>query len=152
VAARAAKAVVQLEVAECGIEIISKDEPNDPTPDPDAFAVAGWPVNDLCGLGVFVRLALVLPPVFRSICRRCCGGLALVLGVQIPTLGSGAADAEQDRERGGGKVPQNRISKLKPSTHKFTNSLTDRRRERGRAGVMAPKWVSNAAETSHGIP
>lgn len=125
--ARAAKAVGHFEVTECGVEISAKEEPNAPFPEPDAFGVAGRPVNGLCGLSVFVCLALVLITVLGSIGWCGCGGLALV---RTAALGSGSADTKEDREGGGGKVPQNCISKLKPLTHEFPNSLADHRGER----------------------
>ena len=71
VAAGAAEPVVEIEVAERGIEIVAPHQAHHAAAEPDAFRVAGRAVDGLRGLDEFVGLALV---VLGGIGRR--AGLA----------------------------------------------------------------------------
>ena len=116
VAARAAEPVIEVEVAERGIEVVDPDQLNDAAAEPDAFRVSGGAVNGLSGFRELVDLALV---VLRDI-GRVLAGLGLVLGILVAALGKGASDAEKEDEPGDCEMAQNTISELKqPSTHKF---------------------------------
>ncbi len=61
VAARAAEAVVQVEMAERGIEVVAPHQADHAAAEPDAFRIAGRAVDGLRGLGEFIDLALVVP-------------------------------------------------------------------------------------------
>ena len=129
VAAGAAKAVVEIEMAERGVEIVEPHQAYDAAAEPDAFGVSGRAVERLGGLDEFVGLALIvlgrvgrLGPV-RGLAR-------LVLRVSVAALGKGASAGDrQSRNKscdkcGNGEMAQNRILKLKhPSTHKFPDLL-----------------------------
>ena len=106
-AAGAAEPVVEIEVAEGGVEVVDPHQSHDATAEPDAFGVAGRAVDGLRGLGEFVGLALVFLGGIGGGCGR---GLAgLVLGVVVvAALGEGASEAEQQHEPGDSEIAQNR--------------------------------------------
>src|SRR5262245_32153270 len=54
VAGRAAEPVVQVEVAEGGIEIVAPEQADHPPAEPDAFGTAGRTAQELLRLGKFV--------------------------------------------------------------------------------------------------
>src|SRR5262249_44927349 len=54
VAGRAAEPVVQVEMAEGGIEIVLPEQSDHPSPEPDAFWTAGRAAQDLLRLGKFI--------------------------------------------------------------------------------------------------
>src|SRR5215510_6589314 len=56
VAGRAAEPVVQVEMAEGGIEIVAPEQADHPPAEPDAFRAAGGTAQKLLGLGKFVDL------------------------------------------------------------------------------------------------
>jgi len=103
-AARAAEPVVEVEMAEGGIEVVAPHQDHDPAAEPDAFGVAGRAVDRLLGLNEFVGLALVVLGGIRG--RRIGGFLRLVLRAEIAALGKGATDTEQQCEGGDPKVTQ----------------------------------------------
>ena len=106
VAARAAEAVVEIEMAEGGVEVVAPHQANHAAAEPDAFRVAGRAIDGLRGLDEFVGLALVV--LGARIGRIGGGWLALVLGAEVAALGESAADTEsggQARERRGGAKP-----------------------------------------------
>src|SRR6516164_9748283 len=70
VTARAAEAVVEVEMAERGNEVIDPHQPHDAATQPDAFRIAGRAVDRLGSLCKFVGLALA---VLCSIGRRRAG-------------------------------------------------------------------------------
>jgi hypothetical protein len=116
VTARAAKTVVQVEVAEGGIEVIAPHQANHAPSEPDAFRVTGRTVDGLGGFGEFVGFALIVP---RGI-RRARGRLAGLVRVGWPALGQRAAQAEHQGQSGSNEIAQNRKPTLKhPLTHKF---------------------------------
>jgi hypothetical protein len=116
VTARAAKTVVQVEVTEGGIEVISPHQANHAPSEPDAFGVAGRTVDGLGSFGEFVGFALIIP---RGICRAR-GRLARLVRVGRPALGQRAAQAEHQGQSGSNEIARNRKPTLKhPLTHKF---------------------------------
>ncbi|MDA9521290.1 hypothetical protein XI06_13140 [Bradyrhizobium sp. CCBAU 11434] len=112
-AAGAAEAVIEVEMAERGIEVIPPHQPHHAPPEPDAFGITCRPVDGLGGLGEFVGAALVLGGRVLGGVGRLGGGLALV-GRGGPALGGGATEAgEKHKGRNGqrgGELPQDRIS------------------------------------------
>jgi hypothetical protein len=125
VAAGAAKPVIQIEVAERGVEIVAPHQNHHAAPEPDAFRVSGRAIDSLRSLDEFIGLALT---VFGRISRRsriCRGGLArLILGAKVAALGEGGSETDQQRESGCGNATQDRILKLEhPLTHKVPDLL-----------------------------
>ena len=59
-AARAAKAVVEIEVAKRGVEIVEPHQAHHAAAEPDAFGVSGRPVDGLRRLDEFIGLALIV--------------------------------------------------------------------------------------------
>src|SRR5580704_2149264 len=55
-AAWAAKAVVKVEVAEGGIEVVAPEQADHAAAEPHAFGISGWAAQDPLGFGEFVRL------------------------------------------------------------------------------------------------
>ena len=62
VAGRAAEPVVQIEVAEGGIEIVAPEQAHHAPSEPQAFRIGGRPAQDLLGFGEFVDLLLASLP------------------------------------------------------------------------------------------
>jgi len=120
--ARAAEAVVEVEMAEGGIEVVDPHQADHPPAEPDAFGVAGRAADDLGGFGEFGGLALIF--LGRG---RVLGGLAplaLVLGVVVAALGKGASRTKQENDRGDCEMAQEPVRKWKhASTHKFPDVL-----------------------------
>ena len=98
VAAGAAEAVVEIEMAEGGVEIVAPHQAHHAAAEPDAFRVAGRAVDGLRGLDEFVGLALA---VLGRIGRGC--GIAVSTG---PGRGSPLC----------AKAPPKPISSAKPDT------------------------------------
>jgi hypothetical protein len=125
VPARAAEAVVKIEMAKGGIEIVAPHQTDDAPAKPNTFRVSRRTVDRLRRLNEFVGLALA---VFAGI-GRIGGRLAgLILG-RVSALGgrasdtrasdTRASDTDEKCNRGDGKVTQNRSLKLyRPLTHK----------------------------------
>jgi len=97
VAARATEAVIEIEVAEGGIEVVHPHQADHTAAEPDAFGIPGRAVEDLGGLGELGRLALIILVGVGG-----GGGIALllVLGMVVAALGEGASATECDNERG----------------------------------------------------
>ena len=57
--ARAAEAVVKVEMAKSSVEVVAPHQADDAPAEPDTFRVARRTVNRLSGFSEFVRLALV---------------------------------------------------------------------------------------------
>ena len=53
-AARAAKPVIEVKMAERGIEIVAPQQADHPAAEPDAFGIAGRSAQDALGLGEFI--------------------------------------------------------------------------------------------------
>ena len=154
-AARAAEAVVEIEVPEGGVEVVQPHQAHHAAAEPDAFRVAGRAVDRLRGLDEFVGLALVV-----------LGGVGRIGGRRFAGfLGAGCRSGRKRRP-----IP---IRRTRPETAKwrktaFLNSSTRRRHtfpdlfpalqiredvlRLVNAGLMPSKWVPNAAGTSKGIP
>ncbi len=116
-AAGAAEPVVEIEMAERGIEVVAPHQADDPAAEPDAFGVAARAVDGLGRLDEFVGLALVFLGSVGGIGGRLLG---LILGIRSSALGQRAGRSDQQRQAGSGKTPQNCNSRIKhPSTHTF---------------------------------
>src|SRR5690242_7606696 len=76
-AARTAKTVVEIEMAEGGIHVVPPQQANHPPPEPHAFGIAGGSGELFCRFGEFLDLALRL---FGSI-GRLRRGLVIALGI-----------------------------------------------------------------------
>jgi hypothetical protein len=130
VTARAAKAVVQIEVTKRGVEIVAPHQDHHPATKPDAFGISGRTIDGLRGFDEFVGLALsLLGGVGRGggICCRRLG--RLILAAKVAALGKSASYTNKEYQPGHGKVVQNRIFNLKyPSTHKFPDLFPAPRR------------------------
>ena len=107
-AARAAKPVVKVEVAESGIEIVAPHQADHPAAEPDAFGVAGRAIDGLGGLGKFVGLALVVLGGSAALAARL-AGLSWVAGVPL-WASAPPIRSRQGRERRNGAKPQNNSS------------------------------------------
>jgi hypothetical protein len=147
VATRAAKPVIKVEMAECGVEIVAPHQNHHAAAEPNAFRVSGRAVDGLRRLDEFVGLALT---VFGRIGRRgraCRGRLArLILGAKVAALGEGASETDQQRESGCGNATQNRILEFEhPLTHKVPDFVACLRHTVARP-VMPFKWVSITAK------
>ena len=81
VAAGAAKAVVEIEVAEGGIEVVQPHQADHAPAEPDAFRVAGGTVDGLLGFDEFGGLALVVLDGVGGLVLR---GLPWSWGVGVP--------------------------------------------------------------------
>ena len=104
--ARTAEAVIEIEMAEGGVEVVDPHQANHAAAEPDAFGIAGRAADGLGGLGKFSRLALIL----LGGVGICGGVLALVLSVGIAALGKGGAAGRQHQHKpGDGEMAQDRI-------------------------------------------
>ena len=117
-AAWAAEPVVEVEVAEGGVEVVAPHQAYDAPAEPDAFGVSTRAVDGLSCLDKFVGFPLVF-----------LGGVGLVAGGRLallilwggaPALGKRASRSDQKGQAGSGEAPQNRNSWIThPSTHTF---------------------------------
>src|SRR5262249_53945610 len=94
-AARAAEAVIEVEMAEGSIEVVQPHQADHAAAEPDAFRIAGRAVNGLLGLDEFGRLALVF---LDRIGRLAVRGVLLVLGGRAAALGEDAAGPDQESQ------------------------------------------------------
>src|SRR4051794_15729212 len=69
-ATRAGEAVVQVEMAEGGVEIVAPEQADHPAAEPDAFRIAGRAGNEARGLGDLVELLLAVLAVLGGVGRR----------------------------------------------------------------------------------
>src|SRR5262245_39362673 len=100
VAGRAAEAVVQVEMAEGGIEIVAPEQADHPPAEPDAFRAAGGTTQELLRLGKFVDF-------LRGILAL--GGGRLVGRLLLRALGECRGSRQQHRRaQGGGNKTQTR--------------------------------------------
>ena len=121
-AARAAEAVIEVEMAEGGIEVVQPHQADHTAAEPDTFRIAGRAVNGLLGLDEFGSLTLVFLDRIGGLAVR--GVLLLVLGGGGAALGQDAAGPDQESQGNGqdgrGKVTQDDTMKLEyPATHTF---------------------------------
>ena len=124
--ARTAEPVVEVEMTECGVEIVAPHQDHHAAAKPDAFRISGRAVDGLGRLDELVGLALI---VFGRISwvRRIGGRFGRILSTKVAALGEGASGADQQRQSGCGNATQNRILELKhPSTHKVPDLLPAR--------------------------
>ena len=89
-AAGAAEPVVEIEVAEGGIEVVAPHQAHHAAAEPDAFGVSGRAVDGLGRLDEFVGLALVVLGGVGGIGGRRLAGL--ILGVGVPLWANAPAD------------------------------------------------------------
>ena len=116
-AAGAAEAVIEIEMAKGGIEIIHPHQTDDTTSQPDAFRIPGGTIDRLGGLTEFGGFPLIL---LGRVGRGIGGGLA----GGIIALGKGAAQSEQKEQAGECEGAHNRhLSLNHPSTHEFPDGL-----------------------------
>jgi hypothetical protein len=148
VAARAAKAVVKVEMAKRGVEIVAPHQNHHAAAEPDAFRVSGRAIDGLRSLDELIGLALTVPGGIGRRGRGCRGGLAgLILGAKVAALGEGASETDQQRDCGCGNTTQDRILEFEhPLTHKVPDFVACRRHTLARL-LMPFKWVPIAAET-----
>ncbi len=106
VAARAAEAIIKVEMPESGIEVVAPHQPDHAPAEPDAFRIAGGTVDRLRRLDELVGLAL-------AFLGRICGGRLrrLVLGPEIAALRDGGADSDEQGQSGYGDVLKRSNSK-----------------------------------------
>ena len=117
-AAGAAEAVVEIEVAEGGIEVVPPHQAHHAAAEPDAFRVSGRAVDGLRRLDEFVGLALIVLGWRRP--ALAAGALPADPGGGGAALGERASRSDQEGQAGSGEVAQNRNSWIKhPSTHTF---------------------------------
>lgn len=110
VAAGASKSLIEIEVAECGIEIVSPHQPDDAPAKPDTFGVSGGAVDRLRRFYEFVGLALA---ILGGISRGLLGGV--VLSAAIATLGDSRPDPDEQGHGRNGDALKNCNSK--PATN-----------------------------------
>ena len=148
VAARAAKAVVKVEMSKCGVEVVAPHQNHDAATEPDAFRVSGRAIDGLRSLDELIGLALTVPGGIGGRRRSGRGGLArLILGAKVAALGEGASETDQQRDCGCGNATQNRILELEhPLTHKVPDFVACPRHTLARP-LMPFKWVPIAAKT-----
>ena len=117
VPARAAEAIIEVDMAKGGVEVIDPDQLHHPPPEPDAFGIAGRAVDGLRRFNELVGLALIF---LGGIGRIVGGRLALVL---VAALGERAACGKQQDQSGDGEMAQNRDLSLKHATHEFPDCI-----------------------------
>ena len=143
--ARAAEAVVKVEMPESRVQVIAPHQDNNTAAEPDAFRVSRRTIDGVLSFDEFVGFALaVLGGIGRSGgCRR----LGLVLGAKIAALRNRSTNAEQQGKPGDGKTTENRFMESKQhSTHKVPDSCCPQAATLTRC-QMPLKLVPNAAET-----
>ena len=124
-AAGAAEAVIEVEMAERRIQVVPPHQDDHAAPEPDTFRVTRGTVDGMRGFDKLVGLALAVLGGLSGRIRRIGGGrlVLLILGTQIAALGNRATDTEQQRETGNGKATQDRFLEPKQhSTHKVPDS------------------------------
>lgn len=112
VPARAAKAIIKVDMAKGGVEIVDPDQLHHASPEPDAFGISGWAVDGLRRLDELVGLALIF---LGRIGRTIGGRLALVL----TALGKNLTRGKQQDQSGDREMAQYPDLSLKHPTHTF---------------------------------
>ena len=113
VAAGAAEPVVEIEMAEGGVEVVAPHQAHHAAAEPDAFRVAGRAVDGLGGLGEFVGLALVVLGGVGGCGIGRAPACRLVLGLRSPLWANALPIPISKCKPGNGEVTQNRILNLK---------------------------------------
>ena len=106
VAAGASESLIEIEVTERGVEIVSPHQADNTPAKPDAFGVSGRAVNRLRGLYEFVGLALT---VLGDVSGGLLGGR--ILGAAIAALGNGCSDPNEQGQGRNGDALKNCNSK-----------------------------------------
>ena len=126
-AAGAAEPVVEIEMPERRIQIVTPHQANHPAAEPDAFGVSTRAVDGLGRLDEFVGLALVVLVDVGGIGGRRLAGL--ILGIRGAALGKCAGRSDQEDQAGSSQAPKNRNSWIKhPSTHTFPDLVSSQAR------------------------
>ena len=116
-AARAAEPIVEIEVAECGVEVVAPHQAHDASAEPDAFRVSAGAVDGLGRLDEFVGFPLIILGGVGLITGRLLG---LILRIRGAALGKCASRSDQKGQAGSGEAPQNHNSWIThPTTHTF---------------------------------
>ena len=102
VAAGAAEAVIEVEVAEGGIEVVHPHQADHAAAEPDAFGIAGRAVDDLGGFRKLGGLALI---ILRGVGSSIALAL-LVLGMVVAALGKRTSTPQNKNERGDREMAQ----------------------------------------------
>src|SRR5947209_19330500 len=90
------EAVVEIEMTECGVEIVAPEKIDDAPSKPDAFGVAGGALQQPLGLGELVRF--LLPVLARlALGLRLIG--PLLLGIRLRVRSRADHDEEPSSER-----------------------------------------------------
>lgn len=105
-AAGAAEPLIEVQMAERGIEIVAPHQADHAPSQPDAFRVSGRTVDGLRRFHEFIGLALAF---LGRIARRLFG--SVVLGPEIATLGDSGPDSDKEGEGRNGNPLENRDSK-----------------------------------------
>src|SRR3954451_23973392 len=125
VTAGTAKAIVQIEVAQGGVDVVQPHQAHHTAAEPDAFGVARRAIDRLRRFGEFVGPALIVLGPVRWLRRvGICRFAGLVLGAAIAALGNGGSEPDQQYKGGADKVPNDGFLQLKhPTTHRFPDWL-----------------------------
>ena len=126
VTARTAKAIVQIEVAQGGVDVVQPHQAHHTAAEPDAFGVAGRAIDGLRRLGEFVGLALVVLGPVRRLRRVGIAGLPDWSWARLSPLWATAVTEPDQQYKGGADkgVPNDGFLQLKhPTTHKFPDWL-----------------------------
>ena len=106
--ARAAEPIVEIEVAESGIEVVTIHQLNHTAAKPDAFRISRRTVEDLRGFGKLVHLALIV--LGHVVLVRATRLARLVLGF-VAALGKARSDRQQEREPGNREMANRKVAK-----------------------------------------
>lgn len=125
VATGAAEAIVEIEMTESGIQIITPHQPDHTASEPDAFGIARRSVDRLSGFHEFGGLALAVPGCgCCGFCRVRLRLLRLILSAQIAALGNRGADSDQKRGAGHGDTAHGHMAKSgEKTTHRVPDQL-----------------------------
>ena len=116
-AAGAAEPIIEIEVAEGGVEVVAPHQAHDASAEPDAFRVSARAVDGLGRLDEFVGFPLIILGGVGLIAGRLLG---LILRIGGAALGKRASRSDQKGQAGSGEAPQNHNSWIThPTTHTF---------------------------------
>ena len=143
-AARAAEPIVEIEVAECGVEVVAPHQAHDASAEPDAFRVSARAVDGLGRLDEFVGFPLII-----------LGGVGLITGRRLAGLilrGRAAALGKCAPIRSGGPGRQRLLASKPQLLDQAPVDAYIPRLVSCRAGgwcddgLLPPKLVPNAAD------
>lgn len=153
VATRTAETIIEVEMTECGIQIISPHQAYHAPSEPDTFWIARRSIDCLGGFHELGGFALAVP-------GRCCGCfrrvwlllLRLILGAQIATLGNRGSDSDQKRSTRhrhtthghtaeSGEKTTHKVPDQLPACPTFISTASARAEVCQKAPVIAPGFV-----------